>query len=273
MTKTITATTSGRRKGRFLPACLATVVLVAWCAVASATVLLFDQGSDGAPIQPGGHGSAVPENYGDRVRAATMPVPGGAFTYGNEGEGFTPNVLVDLFTDGATRGDSRTRIWQQGYGDLVNVMFGEGPGVEGAAQLYIRLLADPGFEVQLYGFDLAGFGGRDYTIAGLDVLAGSTTLFDVRDLLVEGDASGPGHTHVGFDTPLSATELLVRLDFSNLAPTMRDNIGLDSVRFGQTPPPPIGIPEPSTWWLLAASLPAWALRRSRLGSPRAGCTG
>jgi hypothetical protein len=254
MTKTMRSAAGLWRLVRAMLAWGAAATLALGCATAGATVLTFDQGGAGGP---------VPEGYGDRVAAATVAVPGGSFTYGNGGEGFTPNVVVDLFTDGATPGDPHTRLWRDGYGDLVNVMFGEGPGITGAAQVFVRLLADPGFEVMLHGFDLAGFGGRDYVIAGIDVLAGATTLFAVSDLLVEGDTQGAGHTHVGFSVPLSAHELLIRIDVSNLTPGIRDNIGLDSVRFGQSPPPVAPVPEPSTWWLLATTLPVLLRRPPR----------
>jgi hypothetical protein len=118
--------------------------------------------------------------------------------------------------------------------------------------LSILLRASPGFSVDLYGFDLAGF-GSDYTIAGVEVLAGATSLFAAVNVLVEGDAVGPRHTSFDFATPLSAPELLVVLDFSNLASGIQDNVGLDSVRFGQTPPP---VPEPGTALLLLVGLVA-----------------
>ncbi len=244
---------------------------------AAATVLLFDQDANGHPMQPGAVGSALPRGYGDRVSAAVMPYPGGSLTYGDGGEGFTPNITVNLFAAGATPADPRVRLWHQGYGDLVNVLFGEGPGTAGAPQLFVQLLADPGYLVDLYGFDLAAFGGRDLVIASVEVFAGPQALFSVTDLLVEGDTAGARRTHLDFGgAPLSASELLIRVDVSNLAPGIQDNIGLDSLRFGQTPPPPVlSVPEPSSTALLGAALLAlvWRLR-ARAGDagidPRSG---
>ena len=48
------------------------------------------------------------------------------FTYGNAGEGHTPNVLVKYFTGAATATNSGLSIWQAGYGDLTNIIFGKG---------------------------------------------------------------------------------------------------------------------------------------------------
>jgi mRNA-degrading endonuclease RelE of RelBE toxin-antitoxin system len=129
----------------------------------------------------------------------------------------------------------------------------------------VRLTAAPGYAVDLYGFDLAGF-GVDYVIAGLSVFAGATTLFSEANVLVQGDLSGPRHTTFAFTTPLSAPELLLQVDLSNLASGIQDNVAMDSIRFGQTPPP--AVPEPAPALLLAglaltAVTPvAWRPRRS-----------
>ncbi len=214
-------------------------------APAGATILLFDQERDAATqsiVGPTSSGGRLPADYGDRVTAAVTPVPGGAFTYGEAGEGFTPDVSLDVFSAAATANDPRVNLWKTGYGDLVNVIFAEGPGTAGAPLLSVRLTADTGHVVDLFGFDLAGF-GADYTIAGVSVFAGATTLFSQAGVLVEGDLSGPRHTTFAFDTPLSAPELLLELDLSNLPEGIQDNIGLDNLRFGQNPP---GVPEPAT---------------------------
>jgi hypothetical protein len=222
--------------------------------VALATILHFDQERDAgmhSTVVPASSGGKLPADYGDRVTGAVMAVPGGRFTYGEAGEGFTPNVVVDIFSAAATATQARVNLWQTGYGDLVNVIFAEGPGINGAPLLSVRLTADPGHVVDLYGFDLAGF-GSDYVIAGVVVLAASGTLFAQTGVLVQGDALGPGHTAFSFATPLSAPELLLQVDLSNLPPSLQDNVGLDALRFGQTPPP--AITEPATALLLSAGL-------------------
>jgi len=246
------------------PILLAGVTLAALLArPAQATILLFDQQRDaatGSIVGPTTSGGTLPGDYGDHVTGPVMAVPGGSFTYGDGGEGFTPDVAVDIFSADATPTDSRARIWQADYGDLVNVVFGDGPGIGGSSQLNVRLTASPGALVDLYGFELAGWPGADYTIAAVEVLAGAVPLFSESNVLVEGNATGPRHTTFAFGPPLSAPEILLRLDLSNLAVNARDNIGIDSVRFGQTPP---AIPEPGTALLLLCGLASTAAVRRR----------
>jgi hypothetical protein len=234
--------------------------------LAQATILLFDQQRDAgtqSTVVATASGGRVPADYGDQVTAAVMAVPGGFFTYGEAGEGFTPDVTVDIFSAAATATDSRVNLWQTGYGDLVNVIFPEGPGTAGAPMLSVRFTASPGFAVDLYGFDLAGF-GSDYVVAGVSVFAGTTVLFSEVNVLVQGDLSDPRHTNFVFTTPLSAPELLLQVDLSNLAPGIQDNVAMDSIRFGQTPPP--AVPEPVTALLLLAGL-ALVFLRCRGHSP------
>ncbi len=250
---------------------VALLLAAAGAGPAAATVLRFDQAVRGGTLVTTDNvGGAPPAGYGSHVGAATVPVPGGVLTYDEAGEAFTPDVRVELFATGATAADSHVRLWHEGYGNLVNVAFTEGPGVSGAPELFVRLTADPGFVVDLYGFDLAAFGGADRIIAGIEVFAGSTLLHELHDVRVEGDATGLGYTPIGFGAaPLSAPELLVRLDLSNLPAGIQDNIGLDNLRFGQTPPPPPivqAVPAPSVATLLvAAALAAGAPRRRRHG--------
>ncbi len=234
---------------------------------AGATILLFDQARDAATrsvVVPTSSGADLPADYGDNVTGAVMAVPGGFFTYGDGGEGFTPDVTVDIFSQLATATDPRTRLFQSGYGDLINVVWGDGPGINGAPALNVLFAATPGHVVDLYGFELAGFPNADYTIAGVEVLAGATTLFSATDVLIEGNLSGPRRTTFAFASPLSAQEILLRLDFSNLAPAIQDNIGIDSIRFGQTPPGvPITEPGSAILLLCALALTAPARRRCR----------
>jgi hypothetical protein len=252
--------TQGRTSSRqrALHATAASLALLA-ASPAAATILLFDQERDAVSqktVQPTSSGGRLPGDYGDNATGAVTAVPGGSFTYGDGGEGFTADVSLEIYGDGGP-GDPRVSLWQNGYGDLVNVIFGEGPGTAGSSTLSVLFTAAPGYVVDLYGFDLAGF-GSDYTIAGVEVLAGAVSLFSASDVLVQGDSSGPGHTTFDFATPRSAPELLLRLDLSNLAAGIQDNIGLDNLRFGQTPP---RVPEPTTGGLLLAGLAALGHRR------------
>lgn len=245
------------------PRALLLGLLAALPGPAEATILLFDEARDAATqsiVVPTTSGAALPADYGDNVTGAAMAVPGGSFSYGDGGEGFTPDVTVDIFT-AAGPTERHVDLWATGYGDLVNAAFGEGPGVGGSPMLSVLLSAAPGYVVDLYGFDLGGWNNTDYAIAGVDVFGDGVTLFSEADVLVQGDFSGARHTSFGFAEPLSASEILVQLDLSNLASGIQDNIGIDSIRFGQTPP---GVPESAAPALLMlAGLVSAGVRRAR----------
>ncbi len=247
-----------------VPALVLVLCAVFFATASPATILIFDEERDsatGTVVGATTSGGIPPADYGDRVTSAAMPVPGGIFTYGEAGEGFTPNVTIDLFSSGATETDPRVRLWNTGYGDLVNVLFSEGPGTGGSPILNVLFSADPGFVVDLYGFELAAFGSGDLTIAAVEVLAGGAPLFSQTNVVVAGTANALGRTTFNFAAPYSGAELLLRIDLSNLASGIQDNIGLDSIRFGQTPPP---IPEPGTAVLIFGGLAALgAGRRAR----------
>lgn len=245
--------------------------LLAWPlapAPAEATILTFDQTRRGDEVVPTESGGDFPTGYGSNVSGPVMAVPGGAYTYGEAGEGFTPDVSVEIRSSLDSPTDPGVRLWNQGYGDLHNVVFGEGPGTAGAPLVFVRLIAAPGFLVDLYGFALAHFGPLATTIAGVGVLDGANALFDASDVEVVGSNATPGHTRFDFATPLSAAELLIRIDLSNLPAGAQDDVGLDDVRFGQTPPRVV--PEPGTAALLFAGLAGLAWRRRRSGRKRSG---
>lgn len=214
-----------------------------------ATILQFDQIREGGVVVPTISGRGVQQDYGDRVQGATMNVAGGQFTYGEAGEGYTPNILVDYFTATASPSNPGVSLWENGYGDLTNVIFGSNH----SQSLNVRLSADSGYQVQLYHFDLAGWANLDYTINAVTIFGNSVALFSQDNVLVEGDSNGPRHTVFDFAAPLTAQELLIQIDYSNLAGGQHDNIAMDNIRFGQTPPPP-PVPLPPAWLLLGSGL-------------------
>ena len=59
-------------------------------------------------------------------------------------------------------------------------------------------------------------------------------------------------------SPLSAPELLLQINLSNLSPGSQDNVGLDNLRFGQNPP---GVPEPGSLLLATLAAVLWSCRR------------
>ena len=217
------------------PLLVFTITLSIFAGESRATVLIFDQARDavsGTIVEPTSPGANVPQDYGDRVTGSPMDVLGGQFTYGNEGEGFTPNIVVDYFSGG------NVALWTVQYGDLNNVMF----STANSNHMNVQLTADTGFDVLLYGFDLAGWPNADYTIDAVSVFSGGTTLFSQNNVVIEGDFTGPQHTSFDFASPLSGSQLLIEIDFNNITGGIQDNIGIDNIRFGQNPPPVI--PEP-----------------------------
>jgi hypothetical protein len=217
-----------------------------------ATVLVFDQvlEADGVVISTIS-GRDVPPDYGDRVAAGVQAVPGGSYTYGNNGEGFTPNVVVDFEAVGA----GIVSIWATEYGDLNNVAFGN----QRSSSLRVQFNADAGHSAQLYGFDLAGFPNDDYTLAWVRVLGDGATLFEQGEVVVQGDFTGPRRTSFASGAVLSAQVLAIEIDYSNIAVGRRDNIGIDNIRFGQFPAAPV--PELPSALLLALGLAAFPLWR------------
>ena len=218
---------------------LAIIVLMSCFASAGrASILTFDQIRVGGVVVPTISGNDLEDDYGDRVTGSPLNVSGGQFTYGNGGEGFTPNVVVDFVAGNGTS----LSLWQDSYGDLTNVAFGNSISVS----LNVQLTADPGFIVDLYHFDLAGWNMADYTINAVRVLSGADTLFSQDNVLVQGaDDGGDMHTAFDFAVPLSAAQLIIQIDHGNLAAGMQDNIGIDNIRFGQNPPAAVPVPPPS----------------------------
>jgi hypothetical protein len=236
----------------------AAIVFGGFTDVGQASIIEFDQIRDAnGNVIPTISGNAVPEDYGDRITASVVNVPGGQFTYGNGGEGFTPNIVLDYFAGSAIPNNPGVGLWSDQYGDLTNVLIGNNNSIS----LNVRLTADTGFDVQLYDFDLAGWPTTDYTINAVNVLSGTNTLFSQNNVLVEGDGTGPGHTSFDFATPLAGTELLIQIDYGNLAGGQQDNIGIDNIRFGQDPP--AVAPLPAAWLLLGSGIAAIAYLRRR----------
>ena len=223
--------------------------LVFFSGIAKATIIQFDQFRDAnGNVIPTISGNAPEDDYGDRVTGASMAVPGGFFTYGNDGEGFTPNITADFFSGSATVNNPAVSLWSQQYGDLTNVLIGN----NNSMNLNIRLTADDGYAVQLYHFDLAGWPNADYTINAIQIFDNTNLIFNQSNVLVEGNSTGPLHTSFDFMSPLIASDLLIQIDYSNLAGSQHDNIGIDNIRFGQTPP--AVIPIPAAAWLFSSGL-------------------
>jgi hypothetical protein len=243
----------------------------AFCALAlltspaRATILtfeVFDRGFDGEPynfpdVQPYEPGFGYPEgfqvpfDYGSNVSSLETtfhddPIDGSLVTkiyrYGNGGEGFTPNVAVyygpySIFTGGPS-------LWREGFGDLDGVLYqgsehGDPPIGNDYDFLDIVLVAEAGFDVQLYGFDLAaGLNiGDTRTINSIVIFDGVPFPFLTPDnFLIDPipgvEVPGEGRLSVGFSDPLQSSVIWIRIDASNLGPDSQ-LIGIDNIRFGQ----------------------------------------
>jgi hypothetical protein len=103
-----------------------------------------------------------------------------------------------------------------------------------------RLVADPGFKVELNSFDMAGWPHLDFaSIASVSVEDGAgIVLASQSNVLIQGDAIEPQHTHLSF-TGITAQELRIKFDSTtdghgNVLDS--DDVGLDNINFSQTPP-------------------------------------
>jgi hypothetical protein len=159
------------------------------------------------------NGNAVDQAYGDNVTSTIN----GSFSYGAAG-GFTPNVTAS-YTPGAA-------FWDVDYGDLTNVLY----QTQTTGNFALTLTADTGYDVLLDSFDLAGWPDTDYTINSVTVSDGSNNLFSQSNVAIEGDS---GHSAFNFTSPLTASQLIISFDSSNLGSFSSDNIGIDNVQFSQ----------------------------------------
>lgn len=248
-----------------------------------ASVLTFDisdpdlyPGSEGFP-----EGVHIVEGaytgYGNRINGPTDTHANGTttFSYGEQGEGYTPNVTVEygpfsLLTSGP-------ELWRYDYGDLQRVMYQGSSSAKGDGTDYdyldIVLTADEGYDVILHDFDLAGWFQTDYVIQSVTVFDGDpfpiltpeNQIFEQTDVTVAGD--GPTHTHIDFGgAPLRGPKLWLRIDASNLG-ALSENIGIDNIRFSQDVST---VPEPGTLatWVMGGlgvvvAGRRWARSRSR----------
>lgn len=233
------------------------ILSVALCLAVSlngkATILTFDitdlsyPGAENFP-----EGFQISQAYGDFVTSTSVPFGGGTFDYGVGAEGFTPNVSVDYGPVSAQTGGPS--LWRYNYGDLIRILY-QGSTFTGSGTDYdylvITLQADPGFEVLLYGFELAGWFETDYTVMGVavynsvfnDLFPDQNRVFHDPNAMVMG--SGPSHTSYVFGTPLRGRTIAIFIDASNLGATS-ELIGIDNIWFGQD----VEIPEPATLTLM-----------------------
>ncbi len=235
--------------GMFRKACQALLLVTLSLSQSQATILtfdIFDPGFPGTENFP--EGFQIFQNYGDFVTSTSVPFGGGTFDYGVGAEGFTPNVSVDYGPVSPQTGGPS--LWRYNYGDLIRILY-QGSTFTGSGTdfdyLVITLQADPGFDVLLYSFELAGWFETDYTIMGVavyndvfnDLFPAQNRVFHDLNALVLG--TGPTHTSYVFNSPLRGNTIAIFIDASNLGANS-ELIGIDNIRFGQD----VALPEPTT---------------------------
>lgn len=245
--------------------------------IANASILTFDITNPNNPLYSGTEaypeGYPINPNYGDRVTAITATDGIDTFAYGVGAEGFTPNVTAEYGPFTVTPGPGFPELWRYDYGDLDHILYQGSRGANGATDynvLTIELIADPGYEVQLYGFDLGGWNQTDYEINGVAVFDGipfpfitpTNQIFQQYPADVLG--AGPTHTTFSFGTPLQSDHIYILIDANNLG-SDSELIGIDNIRFGQVEAV-AAVPEPTTlaiWGIGALGCAVSAYRRRK----------
>jgi hypothetical protein len=211
-----------RRFVQSLSACA--FILSAFSLASAETVLLMSK----QPTTEITISSADLSTYGDRV---TSNIQGpNFFKYG--GAANTPNIEAAFGTDEAT--------WPSNYGDLVNVVYTSRPSF-GDGIITLTLTADPGFNVKLNSFDLAGYNHADFTINSVKVFnASNVAVFNQVNVPIQGDTNGPQHSTFSFPSLISQ-QVRIEVNALNITATFgAEHIGLDNVSFSQV------VPEPGT---------------------------
>lgn len=211
------------------------IASLAVVSASQATVLIFET-SGGTVL---GDLTINPGNgYGDRVATVNQ----GGFSYGAAG-GFTPNVVVDYSAASAI-----PQGWATGYGDLVNVIWGNGPS-SGTNTYFVTLTADPGWLVSLDRFDAAAWAGTQPDAVIRILRPSSAPLTVWNGALPQGSQ---GHLTVDFAlAPIVDSSITIEV-------TQGWWHALDNIEFSQQP-----VPEPATMAILGLAAAGFAARRRK----------
>jgi hypothetical protein len=228
-----------------------------------ASILTFDTcgGSGTAAILTNCSGGSVNPNYGDRVTSTTTDANGTQDrSYGESGEGFTPNITV---------GYSSGFGWGTGFSNLTNVIYTDGA----SGLLDITFSADSGFRARLLGFSLGAFLPPQNGFQGVSVSIfdeSNTQLFTQSYSVAASDVNQVISVQSGDGGFLRLRLDVTALNFNpGIFDFSRESVGIDNIRFAQaattTEPPPSGgdVPEPSTFALVGGVALIGALLRRR----------
>lgn len=197
---------------------------------ARATVLIPDKDGNWA------NAANIPDNYGDNVTAASMPVPGSSSgeTYNYlEGQGWTPNVTTTYeVLDGATVKD--VSYYGSGFG--VNpVFFPQGDTFE------ITFTPESGYNVVLHEFTATNWASGTYS-ADFYVYDGTTQLWSDVSATIAGTKTFTS-TDFGGSALASSSGQDLRLLIENITKGYQ---GFADVSFSQ-----VAVPEPASLSLAA----------------------
>lgn len=222
------------RRNLIVPVCLALSCMLVSAGRSAASVLIFETEGGGTLASTALDGSGV--NYGNRVTNAVQD----GYRYGLSG-GETPNVIVNYGTNPT---GSSFYGFHEGFGDLEYVVYGKDDvGITDSIS-ELSLIADPGYKVLLFSFDMAGFPFTERTLSSITILDGfDNVLYFDTDVLIQGNLDGTAHTSFTFADPLEANVLKIRI---NTTITPDTYVAFDNIAFGQ-----VIVPESSS---LALSL-------------------
>ena len=222
---------------KFAIYCIAATCIFSGGAAAD-VVLTFDQSGIFNSV-------AIDQEYGDNVIASPDGNGHGYNIIAGNGFGLTPNVEVSYSANEAD-------LWTTGYGNLTNVLYDEADFSSG---FEITFNADPGFEVGLFGFDMAVFGGVDSTLPGVEILdGGNNVLWSAGPTVIDST------TATSFDSGgVFADSLTIAIDLTGLGGAS-DNFGIDNVHFAQRVS---SVPEPAGACVILVGMLGLCGRRNR----------
>jgi len=229
------------------------VLAAAWItSPLSAAVLTFD-------IAHNVQNEAIFTDYGNRISSFNT----GNYSYGTAG-GLTPHISISYNSNvtaptQCSFADSTPCVywWDNGLGDLTNVIAQGATSGPSMGVIQITLTADPGYLVTLNSFDLTGWPFEGYpteTISSVTVGYGGSYAFSQNNVVVPFANNG----HITIAPNVTGHTLMLTINANNLPYYFADNIALDNLEFSQS-----SNPEPATLSLCGLALVSIGFLRRR----------